>query len=161
MELEVKTLIQAPPEIVWKTVTDIDNAAKTIAGIESVEVLQRPASGIVGLKWKETRTLFGKTAQETMWITDASEPEFYKTRAESHGSIYVSTIGLKEKDGGTELSMRFSGQPVTLSAKFFLAALGFLFKGATKKALAKDLQDIKAAVEGKTAQSVGEAAQKG
>jgi len=147
MEIEVKTNIHADRESVWKTVTDIENAAQTISGIEKVEVLEKPKTGFVGFKWTETRTMFGKTATETMWITDAVEPEFYKTRAESHGAIYVSTIEIKEKGGETELTMRFSGTPVALSAKIFWAVLGFLFVGATRKALSKDLADIKAAVE--------------
>jgi hypothetical protein len=121
-----------------------------IRGIEKVEVLEKPAQGILGLKWRETRTVFGKTATETMWITEAVEPEFYRTRAESHGAIYLSTIALADKDGGTELSMRFSGQPVTLIAKFFALALGWMFAKASRKALQQDVQDIKAAVEARS-----------
>jgi hypothetical protein len=47
--------------------------------------------------------------------------------------------------------MRFSAQPVTFGAKVMWMLTGFLFAGATKKALVKDLQDIKAAVERKPA----------
>lgn len=84
METEVKGIINADRKSVWNTITDIENAPQTISGIEKVEILEKPASGMVGFKWRETRTMFGQT-------------------------------------------------------------------GATKKALAKDLQDIKAAVERKPA----------
>jgi len=151
METEVKTIINADRKSVWNTITNIENAAQTISTIEKVEVLERPASGMVGFKWRETRTMFGKQATEVMWITEAVEPEFYKTRAESHGAIYTSTLALKESNGATELSMRFSAQPVTFGAKVMWRLTGFLFAGATRKALAKDLQDIKAAVERKSA----------
>ena len=100
MEVATSVLIQAPRAAVWKRITDIEHAPQTISGIEKVEILERPASGLVGLKWKETRTMFGKTATETMWITDAVEPEFYKTRAESHGAIYVGSLELAEKAAG-------------------------------------------------------------
>jgi carbon monoxide dehydrogenase subunit G len=152
MEIATSVIIQAPKEAVWGTVPDIENAAKRISAIESVEVLEKPKRGMVGFKWKETRTMMGKTATEIMWVTEAVEQEFYKTRAESHGAIYTSSIELKEKNGETELTMRFNGQPVTLFAKIFSACLGFMFVGASKKALNKDLQDIKAAVEGKSEQ---------
>lgn len=150
MEIASSVIIHAPREVVWRAVTDIENAAKRISAIESVEVLEKPQRGMVGFKWKETRTMMGKTATEVMWVTDAVEPEFYKTRAESHASIYTSSIELKEKGGATELTMRFDGQPVTPLARVFWACLGFMFVGATRKALSRDLLDIKAAVEGKS-----------
>ncbi|NOT09859.1 MAG: SRPBCC family protein [Gemmatimonadales bacterium] len=152
MQITTSVIIQAPKEAVWKAVTDIENAAKRISAIESVEVLEKPERGMVGFKWKETRTMMGKTATEIMWVTEAVELEFYRTRAESHGAIYICGIELKESGGATELTMRFDGQPVTLFAKVFWACLGFMFVGATKKALNKDLQDIKAYVEGKSDQ---------
>lgn len=46
---------------------------------------ENTASGLVGLKWRETRMLFGKEATAEKWITDAVENECYKTRAESDG----------------------------------------------------------------------------
>ena len=147
MEVATSVLIQAPRAAVWKRITDIERAPQAISGIEKVEILERPASGLVGLKWKETRKVFGKTATETMWITDAVEPEFYKTRAESHGAIYVATLALAEKPGGTELSMRFSGEAVTTSARLMSSLMGWMFKGAMRKACGKDLTDIKTAVE--------------
>ena len=153
MEVATSVLIHAPRAAVWERITDIEHAPQTISGIEKVEILERPASGLVGLKWKETRTMFGKTATEIMWITDAVEPEFYKTRAESHGAIYVASLQLAEKGGGTELTMRFSGEPVTPSARLMGILMGWMFQGATRKAFVKDLSDIKAAVEGKQAQS--------
>jgi carbon monoxide dehydrogenase subunit G len=153
METQVRVTIRAPKTEVWHTITDIGNAASTISGIESVSILEKPVQGLVGLKWIETRTMFGKTATETMWITDAVEHDYYKTRAESHGAIYVTTLSLQESEGATELTMRFSGQPVTVGAKLMWLLLGFMFAGATRKALAKDLEDIKAAVEKNTGKS--------
>ncbi|MDZ7789872.1 MAG: c-type cytochrome domain-containing protein [Xanthomonadales bacterium] len=76
---------------VWDVVTDIEHAAERIEAIESVEVLERPESTI--------------------------------------------------------LTIRFQGRPVTAMAKVFTACLGFLFVGGMRKALARDLEDIKAAVE--------------
>ena len=73
MQVEVKTEIKSTPELIWKTITDLENCDKVISGIEEVEILEKPASGFTGTKWKETRTLFGKTATETMWITDSVE----------------------------------------------------------------------------------------
>lgn len=149
MEVNASVFIEASRQAVWDVVTDIEKAADRIEAIESVEVLER-SGGLVGFTWKETRRMMGKTATEVMWITGAVEPEFYETRAESHGAVYTSRISLEEHGASTKLSMRFHGQPVTTTAKVFTACLGFLFVGGIRKALNKDLEDIKAAVEGGT-----------
>ena len=147
MIVDSQVAINAPKEDVWRAITDIDGAAERISGLEKVEVLERPESGLVGLKWRETRTMFGKTATEVMWITDALENEYYKTRAESHGCVYLSTLAISEDNGQSTLIMTFEGQAQRIVAKVFSCLMGFMMKGAIKKALAKDLQDIKAAVE--------------
>jgi len=150
MKLTVETDVRAAPEAVWRIVADIENAASTVEAIESVEVLE-PARGpsLVGLKWRETRTMFGKQATEVMWVTDARDGSHYETRAESHGAVYRSRVAVDPDADGARLSMTFQAQPVTLGAKVMWGVTGFLFKGATRKALAKDLADIKAAAEGR------------
>lgn len=109
--------------------------------------MEKPEDGLVGLKWVETRTLFGKQATETMWITDAVENDHYQTRAESHGAIYTTVLSLAEEGDQTRLTMSFDGEPQTFTAKVMLAATGRFFRNATEKALVQDLEDIKAVVE--------------
>lgn len=147
MELKTDIQINASREKVWSIISDIENAKDNISAIESLKVLERPTSGMVGLKWIETRTMFGKQATETMWITESIENEYYQTRAESHGAIYISRLSIKQQDNGTLLTMGFSGESQTFGAKFMSAMLGWMFKRASVKALKKDLQDIKTAAE--------------
>jgi uncharacterized membrane protein len=149
MRVTVEMEIAAPRADVWRLVTDIENAPATIKAIERVEVLERPRTGIVGLKWRETRTMFGKTATEVMWVTNAVEGSHYETRAESHGSVYKTRIDLHDRHGRTCLAMTFEGEPQSVGAKIMWGLTGFLFKGATRKALAKDLEDIRDALERK------------
>ncbi len=148
MLIRAEVTIEASAEEIWKVITDIENSTQTITGIEKIEILERPAEGFVGLKWEETRTLFGQTATEIMWITDAEENKSYRTRAESHGSVYITKLALSEEDGATRLTMEFEGIPQTFGARLMSATTGRFFKGATEKALMQDLADIKAAVEG-------------
>lgn len=148
MIIDLAVLIDAPPESVWSVITDVEGSPNTITAIEKLEILERPSSGLVGLRWRETRTMFGKSATEVMWITESTPNESYKVRAESHGALYVTTMGLSERGGLTQLRMQFEITPQTTLAKLMWATTGILFKGATKKALMKDLTDIKAAVEG-------------
>lgn len=147
MNMSVTIDINAPKETIWAKITDIEKSVETISGIEEIEVLEKPEDSLVGLKWRETRTLFGKQATEVMWITDAEENHYYKTRAESHGAIYTTILKLEEKEGVTELSMTFGGKAQTFMAKIMSAIMMPFFKKATKKALEKDLEDIKRASE--------------
>jgi len=147
MQLSVQIQIDGSREEIWKVITDIENCADRISGIEEVEILEKPEAGLVGLKWKETRTMFGKTATEVMWITDVVENESYDVRAESHGSVYRSKLSIALKDSVHVLRMGFGAEAQSLIVKLMSAIMGVFFKGATKKALLKDLEDIKSAVE--------------
>ena len=147
MEFKEQVFINAPIDKVWGIISNIEGSSKNINAIQDIKVLENPTDGLVGFKWTETRIMFGKTATETMWITDAKTNEFYQTRAESHGAIYISKLNVIEKDGGTELTMSFLGEAQTFMAKLMSATLGAIFKNATKKALMKDLEDIKAVAE--------------
>ena len=147
MKMSAQVSIQGSREEIWKVITDIENCTERISGIEELEILERPESGLLGLKWRETRTMFGKTATEVMWITDVDENQSYDVRAESHGSVYESRLSIGDEGNHHVLKMDFDGQPQTLMAKLMMITMGWMFKGATEKALKQDLEDIKAAVE--------------
>jgi hypothetical protein len=147
MLVEAQVTINGSKTAIWAEITDIENAAKTISGIEKIEILEKPASGLVGLKWRETRMFFGKPASVEKWITDAAENEFYKTRAESDGFIFLSTISISEGSGGVTLTSSHDSQPQGIVKRLLLIPMGILFKGVAKKALLQDLIDIKSAVE--------------
>ena len=146
MIVEAQVTIQASRAAVWSAITDIEHAAKIISGIENIEILNRPPSGLVGLKWRETRTLFGKPATVEKWITDATEGECYTTRAEDGGFVFVTTKSIAETSGGMSLSESHESKPQGLVATLSVPML-FLFKVTVKKHLLQDLKDIKAAVE--------------
>ena len=147
MLVEVQVTIEGSAAAVWAAMTDIEHAATLIRGIDKIEILDRPVSGLVGLKWRETRMLFGKPATADKWITEAAENAFYKTRAESDGFIFVSTMQLAEDPAGVTLTSIHDSIPQTMGAKIMSIPMGLLFKGVARKALVQDLIDIKAAVE--------------
>jgi hypothetical protein len=147
MLVEAKVTINGSKAAIWAAITNIENASETISGIENIEVLEKPANGLVGLKWRETRMLFGKPATAEEWITDAAENEFYKTRAEDNGFVFLSTISISESSGGITLTSSHDSKPQGIVARPMSIPMGFLFKGVAKKALLQDLNDIKSAVE--------------
>ena len=148
MIVEAQVTINGSKAAIWAAITDIENASETISGIENIEVLEKPANGLVGLKWRETRKLFGKSASVEKWITDAAENEFYKTRAEDGGFVFLTTKSLSDSSSGITVAESHESKPQSIVAKLSIPML-FLFKGVVKKALLQDLNDIKAAVEQK------------
>jgi hypothetical protein len=149
MLVEVQVTINGSKAAIWAAMANIENAAEIISGIENIEVVNKPANGLVGLKWRETRILFGKPATVEKWITDAAENEFYKTRAEDNGFIFLSTLRISESSGGITLTSSHDSQPQNFVAQLQSIPMGLFFKGVAKKALLQDLNDIKAAVEKK------------
>ena len=150
MEIKVEVQIKGSNEDIWKIITDIENSPINITAIEKVDIHNNPGDSLVGLKWTETRTLFGKRATETMWITEAEKNKYYKTRAESHGALYTTFMYIFDNNGETHLGMEFSSQAQSFGAKLMAGIFGLIFKNATKKALHRDLIDIKKVVEGKS-----------
>ena len=147
MIVEEQVTINGPKAAVWAAITNIENASKILSGIENIEVLEKPANGLIGLKWRETRKLFGKSATAEKWITDAAENELYKTRAEDGGFVFLTTKSISEGSGGITLTEVHESIPQGFGAKLMSIPMRVLFKGVMKKAVLQDLNDIKAAVE--------------
>jgi hypothetical protein len=147
MLVEAQLVIKAPKPAVWAAVADIVNSPSIISGIKSVEIVDRPASGLVGLRWRETRILFGEPATVEKWVTEAVENQFYRTRAEDNGFVFLTTIRLAEGSGGTVVTSSHDSQPQTLAAKLQAIPMGLFFKGVIRKAILQDLNDIKVSVE--------------
>jgi len=149
MELSVFVEIEKSIEDVWKAIIDFENCSNYISSIVDIEIIDNPKDTLTGFKWKETRVMFGKEATETMWITEYVENNYYQTRAESHGSIYISRVSVERVGQNTKLTMSFTAEAQTFLVKIISIFMGFMIKGSMKKALLKDLNDIKNHLESK------------
>ena len=147
MNMLVETTIDASKEQVWQIISNIEGSVDVISGIEKIEVLEKPASGLIGLKWEETRTMYGKTATEIMWITEAEKNQQYKTRAEGPGVIYRTTLTVSDDEPKTSLSMQFDAENTSFGSRILFGLMGVFIKKSMRKAIEQDLKDIKAAAE--------------
>lgn len=119
-----------------------------MSGLTNVELLGGGGAFGLGTRWRETRTMFGKEATEEMEITAYVAPVSYRAEAESHGAHYVSDLTFDDLgDGATAVTMTFDGRPTTVVGKL-MAPMWWLFRGATRKMIQRDLDDMKAALEG-------------
>ena len=147
MKISVDIEIDSPKNKVWTAITEINNWSDMISGIIDLKVLHQPEKGIVGLKWTETRKIFGKESSETMWITDCKYEEYYCTRAENHGAIYSTKMSVSEGDSNTLLTMAFSGTSESTFVKLISSIMSLFYKRSMVKMLQNDLADIKRFVE--------------
>jgi uncharacterized membrane protein len=147
MLVEAHVTINGSKSAIWSAITDIQNAPRIIKGIHSIEVVERPAHGLVGLRWRETRTLFGKPATAEKWITEAADEQFYKTRAADQGFVFLTTMSLSDTPGGVTLTSSHDSVPQGVVARIMSILMALFFKGVATKAIQQDLDDIKAAVE--------------
>jgi hypothetical protein len=146
MIVEARVTINGSKGAVWAAITNIENAAAIISGIKNIELLEKPANGLVGLRWRETRILFGKPATVEKWITDAADNEYYKTQAADSGFVFLTTNRISESGGGVALTSSHETKPQGIVARLKSMPM-VLFKGVIRKAILQDLNDIKSAVE--------------
>lgn len=146
MIVEAQITIRGSKAAVWAATTDIAHFAELLSGVEKIEVVEKPATGLIGLKWKETRKLFGESATVEKWITEAKENEFYTTRAEQDGFVFITTNRISGSDGSVVLTGIHETQPQGFAARVKSLPVVF-FKGVIKKAIMQDLNDIKKVVE--------------
>jgi uncharacterized membrane protein len=147
MQVKTNITINAPIQKVFDVFSDVQKIEQRIKGIQKVEILSDVKQG-KGLKWKETRLMFGKTATEIMWITSFTQNKSYEVEAQSHGTKYHTVYTFTEVNKNTtEVNMVFSGKPISFGAKV-MGLLSFAFVGSVKKALLADMQDLKRVCEG-------------
>jgi hypothetical protein len=82
-----------------------------------------------------------------MWITEAKENDYYKTRAKSNGAIYQTILKLSEKESATLLTMEFNSEAITIKGKIMAFIFGKMLNKTMKKLIKKDLTDIKTTIE--------------
>jgi len=146
MTVEAQITIKRNKTAVWTAITNIRHAAEIISGVEKIEILNESINGLVGLKWRETRMYFGKPATIDKWITDAIENKSYKTRAEMDGFIFFTTMTIS--GSGDNVILTSSHETISQGIIAKIKSLPMIFfRGMLKKAILKDLNDIKAAVE--------------
>jgi uncharacterized protein YndB with AHSA1/START domain len=147
-ELEVSRTVNAPPDTVWSILVDLDGAAERISAIEAIDRLDDGDGFGVGTRWRETRTMFGRSATEEMEVTEVVPGRSYVVEAGSKSARYRSTLTVAgAPDGGSVLTMVFAAEPSGLLSRLLAATMGRLMSGPTRRALEQDLSDIASAAE--------------
>lgn len=146
--VQVERDIRAHPREVWHVITDLDGAPDVLSGVVRIERLEGEGYE-VGVRWRETRRMLGKEADEEMWVAAVDEPRSTTVRAASGGTQYSTVFTCQPSERGTLLRVEFSGRTddASLGQRIGWALFGKIGLKATQKVLEQDLADIAKAAE--------------
>jgi hypothetical protein len=144
--IEASTLIDAPPDRVFATITDLENAPGRLSAIKRLEVLTDGPVG-VGTRFRETRVMFGREATAEIEITGFEPGRSYTTESASCGCRYFCSLAVAPERSGTRLTASFGVTPLTLPARLMNAVMMPLMRKSMVRAFQQELADIKAWVE--------------
>lgn len=153
MQLDLSRHIAADPETVWSVLTDVPNAHRILSGVVAVEILSA-GEYEPGLRWRETRKMFGMKSTEEMMVQMADQPHSTTVVAESGGTEYKTVFTISaDAEGGSTLYMHFSAEVAHAPAisRVVMAAMGRVAINSTRKAMEQDLADIAAEAERRAA----------
>jgi uncharacterized protein YndB with AHSA1/START domain len=139
--------IAAPKEKVFAALTDFSTVGQWMKGFVRIDRIKGEGFN-TGDVWRETRKMFGREATEEFEVTGLvpnKEIRLYidGTKGSSKKVVYNFQYLLEDKDGGTLLTL--NGE--VMGMKGFAGFMFKLFKGVFKKALLKDIRDMKAWIE--------------
>ena len=152
--IDISQDVAAPADAVWTLITDIENSPAVITGIDSVQRLDDNEGFVVGTRWRETRTMFGKSASEEMTVTEIEPGRSYTTGAQHGKAHYTSSLRVEPTgEDACVLSMHFDAEVEGMLNKTLGAVMGKIFEGSTRKLMQQDLADIAEAAEAGTLNS--------
>lgn len=140
--------IDAPTDVVFNLMTDLDQVDSRISSIVCLEKLTDGPVG-VGTRFRETRVMFGKEATEEMEFTTFEVGKSYTVECESCGAHYAMHHEFSPDGGGTLIKVTFDMKSLSFLAKV-MAPMGKLMAKSCMKAFDKDLEEIKALAEGRS-----------
>jgi carbon monoxide dehydrogenase subunit G len=133
--ITMKRTIAAPILRVWEIFTDIAAAEDRLSAVEKIEMLSSGPFG-EGTRWRETRTLYGKSTAEELWVSHFEPQQSYTVEAGATNTHYQSRYDFgRIDDSKTSVTFTFSGE-----SRGNLAVVGRLMWPLIRRKLTKDLR---------------------
>lgn len=137
-KIKITRRVNAPLEMVFRTISDIRNFSKAVPDIVDVEFTSGVQSG-VGTKFRETREFSGKKMATELEITEYEEDSHVRIISDTQGTVWDSLFTVSDLEGATELELEMEARPYKFSARL----TNLFLKRFIKKALAKDMNAVK------------------
>ena len=132
--ITVTRSINAPIDVVFRTVAHINEFSQAVPHIVNVEFLTEQHTG-AGTRFRETRLMHGKEAVTELEVTEYVENDHVRIVTDSHGAVWDTIFTVSSNGGPTELTMVMESRPYKLAAKVMNPLIG----GMIRKAVEKDM----------------------
>ena len=139
--------IDAPVDVVFRTVAHVEQFSQAVPHILRVEFLSEVKSG-VGARFRETRLVMGSEASTELEVTEYVENERVRMVSEAGGALWDTVFTTAPDGEGTALDMVMDAQPRSENARTMLP---FII-GVVRKAVEQDMDAVKTFCEGRPRQ---------
>ena len=134
--------INAPVELVFRTVADINQFSKAVPHIVKVEFLSDIKLG-VGARFRQTRLMKEKESTTELEVTEYDENNRIRLVAIDHGIVWDTVFAVKREIDHTNLTLTMDAITHRPISKIMI----FLMSRMVKKAIERDLDGVKAFCE--------------
>ena len=114
--IQASRRIRADQNAVFDVIGDCRNYADAVPHIAEVTILSEIQRG-VGLRFRETRVMKGKSATSDLEVTEFDPPERIRRVSDMHGTVWDSVFSLRSDGDTTTLTLTMEATPRTLMAK--------------------------------------------
>ncbi len=141
-KVTVSRRIDAPVDVVFRTVAHVERFSQAVPHILRVEFLSEVKSG-VGARFRETRMMMGREASTELEVTEYVENERVRIVSEAGGALWDSVFTVARDGEETELKLVMDARPQSMRARMTLP----LIIGTVRKAIEQDMDAVKAFCE--------------
>jgi uncharacterized protein YndB with AHSA1/START domain len=143
----VTQVVDAPPERVWSTITDLAARIHWLSAVVSVEVVTPGPFG-AGTVWRETRTMpDGTLVTEEFCVRDCEAPHRFEVVSPGSGADYQMTytfrpVRVGRHRGGTSVTVEQRGTPSGPTGRVLELVFGGLAARIAEGAIRQELTDL-------------------
>jgi uncharacterized protein YndB with AHSA1/START domain len=143
--ITVAKRIDAPVDRVFELFTDIEHIPERVSGIHRIEVVTSGGFRL-GTRWRETREIMGHHVTEEMEITAFERNRTFTITNDNRGTRVDTQFRFALVNRATTVSVECTLDPQSFPARL-LSPIGWALEGTIREAIARDLDDLKRAVE--------------
>ena len=135
-------MINAPLDLVFRTVSDVRNFCAAVPHITNVEFLSDQQLG-VGTRFRETRSMNGREQSVDLEVAEYVENERVRMISDAGGTIWDTVFSVSQVGGDVELKMQMDIRP----HRFLARIMNALIRGMVVKAVESDMDSVKSYCE--------------
>ncbi|MEM6671563.1 MAG: SRPBCC family protein [Planctomycetota bacterium] len=137
--VSVEGAIAAPPRIVFRAVSDVENLPAIDDAIVEIEFLTEQRSG-EGTRFRETRSFKGRSMVTELDVTEWVADERVRMVADSHGTVWDTVFRIRPQGDGCILEIEMDARPHRLMPRL----TNPLMKGFFRRGIAGHVDKVRA-----------------